>query len=119
MFRAKVVDKSVVFFCVGCNLEHAVNIDVTKNPKWVFNFNLNTPTLKPSVDIKSCNPDLSPELEEEYDRISVLPNGRNLVLNDPRFRTVCHSFIENGKIRYLPDCTHSYAGQTVELPAKY
>ncbi len=28
----------------------------------------------------------------------------------------CHSFIEKGKIRFLPDCTHSLAGQTVDLP---
>lgn len=28
----------------------------------------------------------------------------------------CHSFVENGMIRYLDDCTHSLVGQTVELP---
>jgi hypothetical protein len=28
---------------------------------------------------------------------------------------LCHSFVENGRIRYLSDCTHAYAGQTVEL----
>jgi Family of unknown function (DUF6527) len=30
--------------------------------------------------------------------------------------TVCHSFIENGQIRYLDDCTHALAGKTIELP---
>jgi len=29
---------------------------------------------------------------------------------------VCHSFITDGKIRFLDDCTHSLAGKTVELP---
>jgi hypothetical protein len=28
----------------------------------------------------------------------------------------CHSFIRNGKIEYLGDCTHKLAGQTVTLP---
>lgn len=28
---------------------------------------------------------------------------------------VCHSFVRNGKIEYLNDCTHELAGQTVEL----
>lgn len=29
--------------------------------------------------------------------------------------TVCHSFIKNGKIQFLNDCTHELKGQTVEL----
>ena len=29
---------------------------------------------------------------------------------------VCHSFITDGKIQYLSDCTHKLAGQTIELP---
>ena len=28
---------------------------------------------------------------------------------------VCHSFVEDGKIRFLGDCTHPLAGQTVDL----
>ena len=28
----------------------------------------------------------------------------------------CHSFITDGKIQFLGDCTHALAGQTVELP---
>jgi len=28
----------------------------------------------------------------------------------------CHSFITDGQIRFLSDCTHNLAGQTVDLP---
>jgi hypothetical protein len=28
---------------------------------------------------------------------------------------VCHSFVKNGKIQFLNDCTHKLAGKTVEL----
>jgi hypothetical protein len=28
---------------------------------------------------------------------------------------VCHSFIRNGKIEYLSECTHELAGQTVDM----
>lgn len=28
----------------------------------------------------------------------------------------CHSFVRNGRIEYLSDCTHAYAGQTIGLP---
>jgi hypothetical protein len=27
----------------------------------------------------------------------------------------CHSFVTDGKIQYLSDCTHRLAGQTVEM----
>lgn len=30
---------------------------------------------------------------------------------------VCHSFIRDGQIQFLSDCTHALAGQTVPLPA--
>lgn len=29
---------------------------------------------------------------------------------------ICHSFIENGQIRYLSDCTHAFKNTTVDLP---
>ncbi|HAR38556.1 MAG TPA: ammonia monooxygenase [Porphyromonadaceae bacterium] len=29
---------------------------------------------------------------------------------------VCHSFIREGKIQFLSDCTHKLKGQTVEIP---
>lgn len=28
----------------------------------------------------------------------------------------CHSFVTDGKIEFLNDCTHEMAGQTVDLP---
>ena len=29
---------------------------------------------------------------------------------------VCHSFVRDGRIEFLSDCTHALAGQTVDLP---
>lgn len=31
-------------------------------------------------------------------------------------RSQCHSYITDGKIKFLADCHHSLAGQTVEIP---
>jgi hypothetical protein len=28
----------------------------------------------------------------------------------------CHSFVKDGQIEFLPDCTHALAGKTVPLP---
>lgn len=33
---------------------------------------------------------------------------------DDKFR--CHSFVADGRIKFLDDCTHSMKGQTVDLP---
>jgi hypothetical protein len=30
--------------------------------------------------------------------------------------SVCHSFVTDGRIQFLGDCTHALAGQTVDLP---
>lgn len=42
---------------------------------------------------------------------SVLVTGRG----DPNYR--CHSFVTDGRIQFLDDCSHALAGQTVDLPA--
>jgi hypothetical protein len=54
---------------------------------WKFNHDLDNPTFSPSV----------------------------LVTRPPEdYR--CHSFVREGKIEFLSDCTHELAGKTVELP---
>jgi hypothetical protein len=56
---------------------------------WTWNQDKEKPTFSPSVLVR-CN----------------RPGGES----------VCHSFVADGKIQYLGDCTHALAGQTVELP---
>ncbi len=36
--------------------------------------------------------------------------------NEPSGDKRCHSFVTDGKIKYLTDCTHDLKGQTVDLP---
>lgn len=48
----------------------------------------------------------------DYDKPTLHPSYLNK--NTPP--EVCHSFINNGVIQFLGDCTHKLAGQTVELP---
>lgn len=40
----------------------------------------------------------------------------SLLNTNPQKYRVCHSFVENGAIRFLNDCWHKLAGQTVDLP---
>lgn len=75
------------FACPGCNEVHVIPTDPTEKIHWEFNGDLDKPTLKPSI----------------------LRYARN---DAPR----CHSFVREGKIQFLRDCTHGLAGKTVELP---
>lgn len=85
------------FDCPGCNGGHAVHVKPNKNPltgaSWDFNGNMEKPTFSPSI---VTNHKFSPEA-----------NKPNLV---------CHIYVADGKIQFLPDCTHSLAGQTVDMP---
>ncbi len=41
----------------------------------------------------------------------------SLLQTNPQQYRVCHSFINDGKIKFLGDCWHSLKGQTVDLPS--
>lgn len=56
--------------------------------RWTFNDNFERPTFTPSLLCRGERP-------EPF---------------------VCHSFITDGRIQFLSDCTHALAGQTVDLP---
>lgn len=62
-------------------------------PQWIFNGNMDRPTFAPSV----------------LQRYDYGPN-------EDRKHFCCHSFVRDGQIQYLTDCTHAMAGQTVDLP---
>jgi hypothetical protein len=60
--------------------------------RWTFNGDFERPTFSPSLNTWYGGDD------------DEIPLHR------------CHSFIRNGRIEFLPDCTHALAGQTVDLP---
>lgn len=33
-----------------------------------------------------------------------------------RGEPLCHTYVHDGQIQYLTDCTHSFAGKTIDLP---
>lgn len=82
--------KRAYFHCEGCGSPHAVYIDGKGKPTWSFNGSVEKPTFKPSV-------------------LCRWTEGEN---HTPK---ICHSFVTDGKIQYLNDCTHHLAGKTIEL----
>ncbi len=86
-----------LFYCPGCSAPHAVSTEGAG--AWGFNDNLDRPTFTPSVLVSHpANPQATDEFKEWR--------------TDRR----CHSFVTDGKIQFLDDCTHTLKGQTVPLP---
>jgi hypothetical protein len=78
----------VNFDCPGCGQFHVLPI---KGPNaWGFNGNYDRPTLTPSI---------------------LANRGRA----NPTAH-ICHSYVTDGRIQFLGDCTHELANQTVDLP---
>lgn len=73
--------------CPGCNENHVLD------ERWTF---VNAPDLE--------RPTFLPSLLVRWQ------------FGNDRAPKVCHSFITNGQIQFLGDCTHALAGQTVDLP---
>lgn len=79
------------FYCPGCKSHHGVwtASEGYPHPVWSFNGNLENPTVSPSIKV-------------------TYPYAGKV--------NICHSFVKDGKIQFLSDCTHELAGTTIELP---
>lgn len=95
----------VLFWCPGCRSAHQIRVDAAFGPAWGFNGNGDAPTFTPSVLVQGKQR-LS---EDEYRRVM---KGETIETRP----LVCHSFVTDGRIQFLGDCTHALAGQTVDLP---
>lgn len=81
-------EKWVAWHCPGCEGGHGVPVSGPR--AWGFNGDFDSPTLTPSIliNVGGANPGCP----------------------------ICHTFIRDGKIQFLNDCTHKLAGQTVDVP---
>ena len=59
---------------------------------WYWNGDVDSPTIEPSILTKG-----------------------GMYEGDKYTEYVCHSFIKEGKVQFLNDCTHEFAGQTLDL----
>ena len=80
------------FECPGCKMLHAIHTihPNTMKAMWSFNGDLDKPTFSPSLLVRY------PQFEKP-DRI-------------------CHSFIKDGNIQFLSDCTNDLKDQIVPIP---
>jgi hypothetical protein len=85
----------LMFWCPGCDGAHQVGIGVGPGPRWAYNENPDSPTFTPSILVTYSGTDAGKD---------GAPPAR------------CHSYVTEGRIQFLGDCTHSLAGKTVDLP---
>lgn len=77
----------MAFHCPGCDTSHIIPVEGRN--AWGWNNDCEEPTFTPSILV-----------------------NRDLV--NPT-QPMCHSYVTDGFIQFLDDCTHQLAGQTVRL----
>jgi hypothetical protein len=94
------------FYCPGCKEYHTIN------NTWQFNGDYDKPTFQPSVLVTSGH------YSKHYDGKHCWCTWNKEHPDEPApFKcSICHSFVTDGKIKYLSDCSHELVNQTVELP---
>lgn len=106
---AKLVNSAGVkeyrFYCEGCKQNHMVN------EGWTFNGDFVKPTFTPSILVRSGH------YMDGHTGDSCWCTWNTAHPDDPApFKCYrCHSYVTDGKIQYLNDCTHELAGQTIDL----
>jgi hypothetical protein len=98
--------KGLTFYCPACKQAHGIRTEGTDI--WGWNGDVERPTFTPSVLVSAMygDPPVTPENLAEWKRA---PWPQTKVAR------ICHSFVTDGMIQFLGDCTHALAGQTVPL----
>ena len=105
-------DGLLSFYCKGCGCYHWVNTNKNKGkPCWDFNGDYEKPTFSPSILVRTGH--YVPE--HKNDDCWCTYNAEHPDDQTAFKCSVCHSFVRDGKIQYLSDCTHELAGQTIEM----
>jgi hypothetical protein len=95
--------------CPGCKCTHAIGVGIHS-----FNGDFEKPTFQPSLLCTGTRFTEKGEAEYKAWCDSGYPERNGAKFDSKPDR--CHSYVTNGMIQFLSDCTHELAGQTVELP---
>lgn len=102
----------LAFFCPGCKSYHQVTIDGgADGPVWQFNGDFDRPTFSPSILVTSGHYIVGHKGPECWCTYNAAHPDRPAPFVCER----CHSFVRDGQIQFLDDCTHELAGKTVPL----
>lgn len=107
--------RSVLFTCPGCGENHCLPVDELNrsSPRWLWNGSTSRPTLEPSILMRTTR--LTERGREQYQTIIDGGGDGERWKDLDREEVVCHSFVRDGSIEFLGDCSHSLAGRTIPL----
>lgn len=108
-------DNGLLFWCPGCNGAHRVQHGEGPRPRWGWNGSINKPTFTPSILVTGTDFTEKGKADFEAWHAAGFPDRNGVPFESKPM--VCHSFVTDGRIQFLGDCTHALAGQTVDLPA--
>lgn len=100
----------MLFECPACDCLHIVHVAGGGHPSWTFNGDVNKPTISPSLLVT---------WDQWLPAVTGGSVRAKITLGEivqEKKAMVCHSFIKDGMIQFLDDCTHKLAGTTVEIP---
>ena len=102
-------DDRLMFWCPGCDGPHMVGVGPGDGPRWSWNSDVDKPTFNPSVLVTGMHwvPPVTPENAEQF---------RADPWVQQQAKSICHSFVQEGRMVFLADCTHELAGFTVDIP---
>lgn len=91
--------------CPACGCSHVAFVRPMRpgGPTWKFDGNVEKPTFSPS-------------LKHTWGRYAD-PSYEGEEFDCDHESGICHYSIEAGRLRFYDDCTHEFAGQTVDMPA--
>lgn len=105
-------DGAILFWCPGCDEAHHFRVTPGRNGAvWTWNGDENSPTVQPSILVRSVRPIQNGKPLRSHEYNGPYPPTEGIF--DP---FICHSFIREGRIEFLNDCSHEMSGQTIELP---
>ncbi len=106
MIKVKVTGDYACIYCPACDDWHCLSIG---KDGWQFNGDIENPTFSPSLLVKSGH-----YIDGGNKETCEFCTGKSEYADCYKCN-ICHSFIKDGKIQYLSDCTHDLAGKTIEL----
>lgn len=105
-------DGALTFWRPGCKDTHTIRHGYGQGSRWGWNGNADSPTFTPSVLVRSGHHVPGHDSDSCWCKY----NAEHPDDPAPFARGICHSFVTDGQIQFLNDCTHELSGQTVPLP---
>ena len=104
-------DNGLMFWCPGCSEPHRVQHGAGSGSRWTWNGSVDKPSFSPSVLVRWGH------YASYRDKTDCWCTYYAAHPEEPRYFEcrVCHSFVTDGRIQFLSDCSHTLAGQTVDL----